>query len=102
MSPWLAIFLVTIVLAAAAGVVPLRRAADQQWADHVRRTRIAATPEYKRIAKGFVELQLVIHDSFTPALMRAAAAAADLAKALDALRPPWWKRVLYRIRGWVT
>lgn len=95
MSAWLALLLVAIVVAAAVGMVPLRRYADREWAEHVRRQRIAAMPEFQRIAKAFVELQITIVDRFTPALQEVGAALARLAEAFP--RAPWHVRALRRV-----
>lgn len=95
MSAWLAVLLLAIVAAAVVGMIPLRRYADREWAEHVRRQRIAAMPEFQRISKAFVELQIAIVDSFTPAMQEVAAALARLAGAFP--RAPWHVRALRRV-----
>ena len=97
----LAIFLVALVLAAAIGVVPLRRYQDRQWADHLARQRVMASASYREVAANFVRFQIVLRDSFTPALQQAAAAIAKFGDALDALpKPTRRQRIAARIRGW--
>lgn len=99
MSAWLAVLLIAIVVAAVAGMVPLRRYADREWREHLRRQQIAAMPEFQRIVKGLVEFKIAVRDQMTPALVRAMAAVADLTVALGGKFPPrpCWKRVLDRL-----
>jgi len=101
MTAWLAVLLVGIVLAAAIGIVPLRRYADRQWAEHVRRQRIMTLPEVQQIKANFIQFQIVLRDSFAPAMEKAVAALAEFGKALDALpRPTWRQRIARRVRAW--
>ena len=99
----LAIFLVALLLAAATGIVPLRRHQDRQWADHLARQRVMASPAYREIAANFIRFRFVLVDAFTPALQEAAARLGELSKALDALpKPTRRQRIAARIRGWLT
>ena len=101
MSAWLAVLLAALVLGAAIGIVPLRRYQDRQWAEHLARQRVMASPAYRKVAANFVRFQLVLRDSFTPALQQAAAAIAKFGAALDALpKPTRRQRIAARIRGW--
>ncbi len=88
---WLYVVLVVLVVAAAVGIVPLRRYQDRQWAEYVARERyrhfrtrwIVAMPAMVKIAADFERLQKQIGEALMPATGEAVKAIARLQAELD-------------------
>ena len=77
--------LATTVAAATIGTVWLKQASDRDWAEHCERLRRQRILELAApITQAFIQFQITIVDRLTPALARAAAAAADIDRPVHA------------------